>query len=205
MRLLLVAIPALIVIVGCKQTAAPVVFPRGNYDPDAMTQAAMKEFDRNGDGSLGPDELEYCPSLKAALHGIDKNKDGAISEDELRDRFRAYKAIAAGSIHVGISFKLNGNPLEDAAVTFVPEQFMCGAIHEATGKTDEQGRVKVFFANGEEYLGLQPGLYRVKVSKMDAEGHELIQAQYNTKTTLGIEVFGGDRGRSKYEFQLTAQ
>lgn len=205
MRFILAAIIGFIVAVGCKQTSEPVVFARGAYDPEAMTQAALKEFDRNGDGSIGPDELDSCPSLKTALQGIDKNQDGVISAEELRERFKAYKAITAGSIHVGITVNLNGNPLDDATVTFVPEHFMGGGISEASGKTDEQGKVKVFFANGKEYLGLQPGLYRVKISKMDGEGHDLIPTIYNAQTTLGMEVFGGARGRSKYEFQLTTE
>jgi hypothetical protein len=38
--------------------------------------------------------------------------------------------------------------------------------------------------------GVQPGLYRVEVSKM-VDGKETIPSKYNTETTLGVEVAQG--------------
>jgi hypothetical protein len=52
------------------------------------------------------------------------------------------------------------------------------------------------------YTGIQAGLYRVSVTKPGPSGSESVPAQYNAKTTLGAEVFGG-RGSSTLKFSLT--
>lgn len=161
------------------------------YDPDAMANAAIKQFDKNGNGILEAAELEACPALKGALTRFDANKDGAISADELKTRFHTYKALGTGAMAVVVDVKLNGRPLVDADVSFVPEECMLGAIQGGSGKTDVRGVVQLSGPGG--VPGLPCGLYRITVSKKGAGALELIPAKYNANTTLGREISADPR------------
>ena len=194
----------LMAVTGCGQSPGPVVLAPADYDPESMTQAAMKEFDRDGNGMIEGAELDACPALKAAGGGIDTNRDKKISTDELRARFEADKATNAGSVAVPVTLTLDRVPLADATVTFVPEACMGGKTKEATGKSGTDGMVRSFTVDGKECLGLQPGLYRIKVSKADTNGKELVPARYNTQTPLGAEVFGA-RGGGAVTLSLTSR
>ena len=198
MRVVLCAIPFVFLVVGCARS--PEVHAQPNYDPDTLTTAAFAEYDRDKNGFLEGAELDACPALKSALSGIDTNRDGKISKDELKTRFEGYASAHAGTVSVGVSVTLDGSPLADATVQFVPEAFMAGVIQESTGKTGANGAVGSFTSGGKQFAGLQPGLYRVKVTR---EGKPL-PARYNTQTTLGAEVFGG-RGSRPITFALVSQ
>jgi Ca2+-binding EF-hand superfamily protein len=43
----------------------------------------MQGLDKNDDGQLTKDEIEYLPAL---LRSLDKNQDGTLSRDETRVR-----------------------------------------------------------------------------------------------------------------------
>jgi hypothetical protein len=188
---------------GCGGSATPNVQSQAAYDPAALTVAAFAEYDRDKNGFLEGAELNACPALKGSLVGIDTNRDGKISKAELQTRFEAYKAANAGSVAVAVTITLDGAPLGDATVQFVPEVFMGSVILEATGKTRANGTVGAFVVDGTEYAGLQPGLYRVKVTWAGASGKSL-PARYNTQSTLGAEVFGG-RGSHSLLFALSSR
>jgi hypothetical protein len=179
---------------GCGSSGTPEVQAQAAYDPAALTAAAFAEYDRDKNGFLEGAELDACPALKGSLVGIDTNRDGKISKAELQTRFEAYKAANAGSVSVAVMITLDGASLGDATVQFVPEACMGSVIPEATGKTRANGTVGAFAVDGKDYAGLQPGLYRIKVTRSDASGKSL-PTRYNTKTTLGAEVFGGRGGR----------
>jgi hypothetical protein len=184
---------------GCAGPNAPLTAPE--YDPDAMADAALKQFDGNGNGTIEGVELNACPALKAAMPAIDKNKDKAISRDELVERFRSYKEAGVGAVSVSCTVRLNGQPLEGATVTFVPEDCMKGTVKGGSGATDAEGVAQV---KGEGGLpGLPLGLYRVTVSKSSG-GSEQIPARYNAQTTLGAEIATGSRGTGSIEFNLTS-
>jgi hypothetical protein len=187
-------------VAGC--ASGPKTLPAAKYDPGSMADAALRDFDRDGSGTLEGAELDACPGLKAALSGIDTNRDGKLSRDELVERFGAYQSV--GTISVPITVTLDGAPLADATLTFTPESCMGGAIKEVTGKSDESGAVGSYEINGTSYTGLHAGLYRVRVSRPDASGNETIPARYNAQTTLGCEVYGG-RGSAGINFKLTSR
>jgi hypothetical protein len=48
--------------------------------------------------------------------------------------------------------------------------------------------------------GCHLGVYRVRISKKDAQGRETVPARYNTQTQLGIEV--GPAMEGGYTFNL---
>jgi hypothetical protein len=195
------AVPILILAVGCSSPTTPEVHSQASYDPDALATAAFAEYDRDKNGSLEGSELDACPALKSALVGIDTNRDGKISTAELKARIEGYGAAGASTISVSAPVTLDGQPLPDATVQFVPEAFMGGVIKEATGKTEADGTVRSFTSEGKPYAGLQPGLYRVKVTR---EGGPPIPAKFNMQTTLGAEVYGG-RGSPSLAFALTSR
>jgi len=92
-------------------------------------------------------------------------------------------------VGVGCVVNLDGKPLPDATVTFVPEACMGGAVKPATGTTDEAGRCDVYKIDGQPYRGLSAGLYKIQVTKDGTA----IPARFNTQTTLGREVFPNPR------------
>jgi hypothetical protein len=171
--------------------------PEAAYDPDAMAQAAIREFDKNGNGALELTELDGCPALKSAFAGIDTDRDRKLSREELQARFTAYRNL--GTVTAPVNVTLNGAPLAGATVTFIPEPCMLGTLLELSGQTGEDGSVREYTAkDGKMYAGVQAGLYKVSITKAGTS----IPSKYNEKTTLGAEVYGG-RGSSSLKFVLT--
>jgi hypothetical protein len=190
MRQLRVTLVGLLIAAGCtsKETGAREA-PVPKYDPDAIAQAAMAEFDKNHDGTLDATELKACPALYGSLAAIDANGDKKLSADEIRKRIEAYAASTTGSVPVTCSIQFDGRPLAGATVMFDPEPCMGNVLKPATSTTDAQGQCGEFQIEGKAYRGLAAGLYRIRVTK---EG-ESIPARFNTQTTLGQEVFHNPR------------
>ena len=157
------------------------------YSPQRMRKDALAEYDTNHDGYLDAKELERCPSLKASLASIDQDGDHRLSADELTERIRIYTEAQVAMKRINCRVLLDGHPLQGATVTYVPEKFMGSAIRPASGVSDKTGEVtpKV---EGQKLPGVQPGFYRVQVSKKSGSGQETIAARYNENTTLGTEV-----------------
>jgi hypothetical protein len=201
MRSLLPILPVVLAI-GCGGApTAPEVQAPPNYDPDALADAALAEYDANKNGALDGAELDASPALKGALAGIDTDRDGKLSKAELRARFAEYAAARTGSIGLTATVTLDGQPLIDATVQFVPEAFMASVLKEATGKTNGDGAASAFTAGGAQVAGLQPGFYKVRITR---DGGAQLPARYNTQTTLGAEVSGG-RGAKPPVFVLTSR
>ena len=99
--------------------------------------------------------------------------------------------------------RLNGQPLEQAIVTFIPEEFMDPTIKGGSGTTDMNGTASVA-AEASSTPGLAYGLYRITVSKKTVTGTETIPLRYNTATTLGRELSPDPRGGTSIELSLTS-
>jgi hypothetical protein len=84
--------------VGCSSANRPGAVPAASYDPAAIADALLREYDRNGNASLEAGELDGCPALKGALAVIDSNKDGKLSREELVRRFERYAAAGRESV-----------------------------------------------------------------------------------------------------------
>ena len=188
-------------VVGCgDRPGGPISAP--SYDAGAMADAAISQYDKNGNGSIDGAELDAIPSLRFALAVIDTNKDKAVSADELKARFEAYKATGVGAIGVSCNVKMNGKPLVGAVVTFAPEECMKGSVKGGTGTTRDDGSTPIA-ADG--LPGMPCGFYKITVSKIEAGGSEQVPARYNAKTILGREVFAEPRGGSPtIELSLTS-
>lgn len=93
--------------------------------------------------------------------------------------------------------KLNGQPLPDATVTFIP---VADEGSSAAGKTDSQGKYELFHAGGAR--GADVGDYFVSVStyqKGDKDANppipaqpERVPAQFNVRTQISKKVEAGE-------------
>jgi hypothetical protein len=81
----------------------------------------------------------------------------------------------------------------------VPERFMGPSVKPARGVTDESGAC-LLAVEGEEIEGVHCGIFRIEVSKPDANGKETIPARYNSASTLGVDT--GLRGRPEGGLEL---
>jgi hypothetical protein len=175
-----------------------------SVDAPAATAQIMKEYDTNGDGYLDADELQRCPSLKRALLVFDKDRDGKLSKAEIEQGLAGFRTSGIGLAVVLCKVTLDEQgdrqPLVGASVVFEPERFLGPNIKPARGTTDTRGRAQMQM-EGAKIPGCQIGLYRVRISKMEA-GKETIPPCYNTQTILGTAVLPGDR-ESSYKFDLT--
>jgi hypothetical protein len=198
---------ALSLLSGCSGRDS-LALPR--YTPDESAKRAMAEYDTNHDGFLDAKELERCPALKSSLDAIDNDGNHRLTAEEIAARIQVYQdsqvALKATACHV----YLDGKPLPGALVTYVPEKFMGSSIKPASGVSDERGYVTLL-VEGENLPGVQPGLYRVQISKKNASGQETIPARYNQDTILGAEVYPrkvrnrGAHTEASGDFRLTSK
>ena len=180
------------------------------YSPDEAARQALAEYDTNHDGYLDAKELERCPALKNRLDFVDRNGDRRLSAEEIAGRIQVYADSQVALKGISCSVQLDGRPLKGATVTYVPEKFLASSLKPASGVSDERGAV-ILQVQGEKYAGVQPGLYRVQISKKNANGQETIPARYNEETVLGAEVYprkirnAEGRGEEGGDFRLTSK
>ena len=181
---------SLLVCCGCR-FQLPALKPP-NFDPKSASAAAMEHYDANGDGTIEGDELENAPGISFALDRIDADDNQSVTADEISTMIQE-KWIGPGDgvIRVKVVVMMGRREVEGATVTFEPEPFLSDVLHPATGVTDIQGFAAMTVS--EEHMqhpnarGVAPGLYLVRISKME-DGEEKIPAKYNSQTTLGVEV-----------------
>ena len=163
------------------------------FDAAAVTAQAMQQLDADADGQLNNTELKQAPGLRRSRRDIDSDRDGRISAAELQARFQSYIDQRLAILPYPIEVRLRGAPLTDATIELTPESFLEGVIEPATGKTDQYGVARPSIELDDEIArrgttGFRSGVYRVKVSKKDGSGDELMPAKYNTDSNLGLEV-----------------
>jgi hypothetical protein len=156
-----------------------------SLDPEAAATRAMDDYDKNKDGFLDAQELVSCPSLKSALKRLDKNGDGRLSQDEIIAKLKEFQASRVGLYVTTAKVQMDGKPLANATVEMEPEPFMGPSAKAAQGTTDENGRTTPR-TSGADLPGCQFGFYRVRISKKDGAGKELIPARY--QISLGADV-----------------
>src|SRR5664279_2132272 len=117
----IVFVVALGCIVGCQRRT--VHFRPSRFDAVAAGQAAVKEYDTDGDGKIAGAELGKCPCVKAAIDQIDPSGKGEVTSERRTARIRAWEQSRLGTMGVRCRVTHNGAPLPDAEVTFVPEKF----------------------------------------------------------------------------------
>lgn len=186
-------------IVGCSGKPSRIKAP--DLDPKGVAKRAIQRYDQSGDGKLTGEELS--PALKALLETADEDGDGALSETEILQRLKVHVQSKIGLHDVGGTVLLDGRPLPDATVRFVPDPVLEGIVEPAGGRTDMGGFVELEI-EGNDLAGVQPGFYRVEVSKTDANNREIIPSRYNVDSELGREV-GADALRGGLRIELTSR
>jgi len=162
------------------------------FDAQAVADAALKAYDSDNDGRIGPQELKEAPGLREAAPDLDTDHDSGLSREEIVARIELYAelrlALAPSECHV----LLDKRPLAGATVRLIPVEFLQDMIQPADGVTGETGHASPTVddpvAKAEGVTGANPGFYRVEVSLLDGTGKETIPAKYNTETTLGLHV-----------------
>jgi hypothetical protein len=182
---------------GCSRTPAGPAKPK--VDAADAARAAMAKYDANGDGKLDAKELKKCPGLLDALKQTDANGDKTLDEAEIAARIEKLFAGGAAIIDAMTQVTLNGKPLEGATVTYEPEEFLGSAIKPGSGTTDAHGQAVPAGADP-KFPGLNPGIYRVKISK-EVGGKESIPKRYNVESELGKEIAPGGRGTIEFRLQ----
>lgn len=158
------------------------------WAPEEMADSAMSLNDLDGDGEIGKEELEKAPGLKAAVerdgeNSADTDGNGSLSRDEIRDRIKLFQDSELGVQLFAVTIRLNKKPLGGATITLEPEEFLSGTLKTATCVTREDGTGRPESPIA-DIMGVQPGMYRVKITHPDKE----IPAKYNEETTLGIDL-----------------
>lgn len=175
----------LVAFVGCLSSPTPPEMP--SFDPAGSASAALEQYDANKDGKLDAKEMEKSAALAGAAAELDTSGDKSLDLAELTARLDSFAEGGVARKMFSAQLMMDGVPLADAEVKFVPEQFMLGAIAEGVGKSDAGGMVTITVP-GVDPPGIAVGFYRIEVSKKDASGKETLPAKFNTETTLGMEV-----------------
>jgi hypothetical protein len=169
--------------IGCSSAPSRVV--SSSWDPEGMAERAISELDSNGDGKLSMEELSAAPGLKYCAKQLDENGDGdgSLNHEEIAARLALYKEMRVALSPFDCTLILNKKPLIGAKVRLVPETFLGDIFPPLESTSEKYGRVD-FSAEGIPMSVVPVGMYRVEVTSSDVD----IPAQYNTKTTLGVEV-----------------
>ncbi len=173
---------------SCSQGPARVNQPY--IDADAAGALAMDQYDTNGDGVVAGDELDKVPALKSSLTQLDTDKDGGVSADEIATVIQHWQEMPLGMMAMGFKLTLDWVPVEDATVTFEPEELLGGNVKPAVATTDSFGTGGPVIPKEQRPdpahtpPGVQMGFYKVKVSKTE-NNKETIPAKYNLNTVFG--------------------
>ena len=180
---------ALIGLSGCSNSL-PAISPP-SIDASSVADAAMKQYDADGDGLIDETELTAAPSLQFVADELDESKDGKISQEEIeRFAYSHWVEKGMGIMRTRCAVTMNGRPLNDAIVTLEPEKFMGDAIHPAVGKLRNGNAMPDISDEHRPHpnaKGSLNGLYLVRISRI-VDGKETIPARYNEQTELGCEI-----------------
>jgi hypothetical protein len=191
---------ALITLCGCSGRPGDIDPP--DVDPVSAAEAAMKQFDKDGDGQLSAVELEASPGLASAATRYDADKNGSLNVEEVTAGISGWAEGEVGAAAVPFVVQLDGRPLSDAVVKAIPEPFLGDALKPATGT---EGYLAVAPEdrppNSPNFPLMQPGLYRIEITHPSIS----IPAKYNTETTLGHEVSKDTIGNQAVVWSLTTK
>jgi hypothetical protein len=191
--------------VGCNSHPSAVTAP--NIDAAAAATAAFKLYDTNNDGFLSDQELDAIPGVKASLQIYDIDHDGKVSIEEMRDRISAWKKTSPGMMSWDCYVTLDGKPLQDAQVTYIPEPYLADWLHPSSDVTGPDGNASIAIPT--EYLAkdhqriraVNAGVYKVQITHPKLR----IPAKYNEKTTLGRELSRETKPGTFDTFQLSSR
>jgi hypothetical protein len=177
-------------LVGCNYSASR-VYPV-KIDPSAASSAAIEMYDKDADGALAGDELAAVPGIKKNIELYDRDGDGRVARDEISQRLDAWANQKLALLGATVVVSLDGQPLDGATVTFVPESYLGPNVKPATGTTMENGLARLSHAdedlpkssNGRPIPGVTSGTFKVQITSPSRS----IPPRYNSATELGEEI-----------------
>jgi hypothetical protein len=95
--------------------------------------------------------------------------------------------------------RLDGRPLQDASITFQPDD----AKRPSYGSTDAEGRYQLAYRRGEEGALVGNHTVRITVSREIVRNPPRILPEYNTQSTLKVEVKSGEN--NEFDFDVKAE
>ena len=158
-------------------------------ESEAAADRALADYDRNKDGYLGCAGAGELPRAQGGTQASGQGRRRAF-EPGARSwtGFRSFEDSQVGLFVTTVKVQLDGKPLGGASVELEPEPFMGPSIKAARATTDDNGRAMPRTADA-DLPGCQFGFYRVRISKKDSSGKELVPARY--QNTLGAAVPSG--------------
>jgi hypothetical protein len=197
-------IVAMLLLAGCSGRPGRLSPPK--VSADAAADEALETFDQNQDGSLAEDELAKCPGLAHVFSDYDSNGDKQLSGEEIAAGIRVWAEGKMGMTSWPFQVRFNGRPLEGAQVKLIPEPFLGDAIKPASGEAGRGGHGSLGIAleelpsNAPKRPLIQPGIYRVEITHPSTQ----IPAQYNTESTIGLEVAAHTLNPGGFIWNLTS-
>lgn len=180
---------AFLALVGCRRDSNRMQPPR--IDARAAGEAAIRDYDTDGDGLLSEEEIARAPAIRVAQRRLDVNQDGKVSAEEICARVEFWQGLDVALLPVDCNVRLRGRPLAGATITLQPCSFLGGEVKPATGTVDRNGHSRLSISDGrlsaKDLSGVACGLYEVRISMRNG-GRELVPEKYNEATTLGIEI-----------------
>lgn len=170
-----------ICIVGCSNQPTRIHSP--DWDPEELVSNAFELLDSNNNQLLESEELESAPGLLSSTKYLDKNDDESIDRDELLARLKLIDELRVGLVSTPLRLTLNGKPLPEAEVRFVPDGWLKDTVGPAYGITDQNGTFYPM-SEGVELPGVRVGFYRVEVESKRINPQKASSALQ----TLGWEV-----------------
>jgi len=171
--------------IGCSFGSGRVQQPKYNSNSGAE---AVRLYDTNGDGSISGDELNRVPALKASFAQVDSDNDKRLTAQEIEDRVTQWQNSKVAEMPVRCKVTINGFPLKDAEVKFIPEGFLGTDLPSAEGVTTEDGVAVISMPkeklSDSRYPAVACGWYKITVTSAVSK----IPSRYNTDTTFGCEV-----------------
>lgn len=170
---------------GCSFGGSRANQPRYNSNAGAD---ALLQYDTNNDGSISGDELNHASEFKASFAQIDLDNDKRLTAQEINARVEEWRKSKVAEMPVRCKVTLNGYPLKDAEVKFIPVDFLGTALSPAEGITTENGMAVISMPkeklSDSRYSGVACGWYKISVTNSIKK----IPSLYNIDTKLGCEV-----------------
>lgn len=175
---------SIMIVAGCSQGPSRIAPPS---IPSDAGDAAVKQYDTDGDNALAAAELDKAPALKSTLARLDENGDKKLTAEEIGHRIQSWRDSKVALITVIVTVTYDQRPLSGAEVALVPDKFLGTAIRTARGTTNQNGATAARISDVVEEQGVSPGFYRIEISKKNG-AQETLPAKYNTASELGIEI-----------------
>jgi hypothetical protein len=163
-----------------------------SIDSSSASSQAIELYDKDGDGAIAGNELDAVPGIKKYLGNYDRDGDQRVTRDEIAQRLNDWSSQRLALSGASVAVKLDGQWLDGATVTFVPEPYLGPNVKPASGVTLQNGYTMVSHADedlpksssGRALPGIFSGTYKIQITHPSRS----IPSKYNKATELGEEV-----------------